>query len=264
METSVSTNGVKLDVQVGKRTHVFIGIPTTGNAVCNEIADLCEAALLMNYHPNAPWRFTVRRINGKTGVEYARNCLVGEFLATDADLLWFIDQDTRPSANSFELLLLTQYDIAGGVYPAFQYRGPERIPSLTFGVYHQVPGGWDVNPLPDSGNPIIECDAVMMGATTIKRAVLEDPRMRLGPVEDEGAPPLFTTPREPNGHCLSTEDTEFCHRARNLGYRVGCHSGVKWGHMKYMNLLTMARMMADAYTMGAAEANAAPLIEVVH
>jgi hypothetical protein len=262
VEQAVTTTGDKLSTEDRKRTHVFIGIPTTQNSVCNEIADLCEAALLMNYHPSAPWRFTVRRVNGKAGVEYARNCLVGEFLATDADVLWFIDQDCRPSANSFELLLLTEYDIAGGVYPAFQYRGPERIPSLTFGVYHRTATGWTVDPLPEHGNPILECDAVMMGATTIKRAVLEDPRMHLGPVEDAMAPPLFTTPREVNGHCLSTEDTEFCHRARDLGYRIGCHSGVKWGHMKYMNLLTVAKMLVNAYTIGTEEQRTAPLIEV--
>jgi hypothetical protein len=233
------------------KTKVLIAIPTTDSQVTNEIADLCEAALLMSCHEKSPWTFQTRRLNGKRTVEHARNCLAGEFLASEADVLWFIDQDTRPSANSFELLLLLErYDIVGGVYPAFQYHGPDRMPSLTFGVYHKDGDGWQCDPMPDEGNPIVTCDAVMMGATLIKRAVLEDSRMLLDTVEDPLAPPLFRTERGSNGDELATEDVDFCERAGALGYRVGCHTGVKWGHRKKLDLLTVARMMIGAYQKG--------------
>lgn len=244
--------------------HIFIGIPTMGQRVTNAIADLCEAALMMQYMPNCPWRFTVKRSNGFQGVAYARNKLVGDFLATDAEVLWFLDHDTKPSANSFELLLLqNRFDIAAGIYPAFQKREGQK-PTLTFGAYYEnADGTWRVDPLPETGNPIIPVDGVMMGATIIKRALFEDERLLLSPVEDPKAPPFFQTPIAPNGKLLATEDVDFCSRAGKLGYRIGVHSGIKWGHLKELDLLTVAGMMVDAYLKGqTAVEDDAPLIEV--
>src|SRR5690242_7589011 len=51
--------------------------------------------------------------------DYARNEIVKEFLATDCDVLWFLDSDILPSGNVLDLIT-EHYDkwmVAGGVYP---------------------------------------------------------------------------------------------------------------------------------------------------
>ena len=43
---------------------------------------------------------------------------------------------------------------------------------------------------------------------------------------------------------------DFCKRARNLGYTIKVHMGVRFGHMKNIDIARVFDMMTDMYQKG--------------
>jgi hypothetical protein len=89
-----------------------------------------------------------------------------------------------------------------------------------------------------------------MGSTVIRREVLEDPGMRLGDDSHCDSPAIFRTPLDLNGKTLSTEDIDFCERAKKLGYSVKVKLDVVGGHRKLVDLNVLWHTIESSFTQG--------------
>lgn len=242
-----------------EREHIFIGIPCVGDDMHIALLHFLTAIDGVNKNEAAPWKFSWTVKSGLRPVEFARNRIVGEFLKTDANRLFFIDADMIPGTESLQLLHVDA-DIVSGAAFAFKRSQGGGQPRLELCSYkYNVRGDNKFNSIiPGPGASVLDIDGCGTACMVIRRKVLEDPAMRLAPnyewysneynVEDEHdgeAPAIFQTHYKPNGEILRGEDLDFCYRAKNAGYSLKLHAGVDFGHVKPMNLSEVGRMMHD-------------------
>lgn len=167
-----------------------------------------------------------------------RNRLVNEVLAGDYDYLFMIDDDNPPFKNPFELLDFDKPVIAG-VYPGRDWRGIHfhvyRLDdSQEEPVFFQYP--------PEFREGLKRVDAVGTGLFVVRRDVLEKMReARMAPFED-----LF---RE-DGTLITNDDMAFCLKCRELDIPVFAHFDYTGSHMKEVDLMWIANLVAYAARTG--------------
>ena len=240
-----------------KTRHIFVAVPTIDNRVTlglNEFIIILERASRAD---DNPFIFSFRGVNGFSPVEYARNYLVGEFLKSDADSLWFIDADMLPDESAARLLYV-EADICAGRMFRFDHKNPaidtSKHPGVALCAMQRIEKTGKYAPLvPMVGDAAVqEVDAVGTGSMIIRRRVLEDRRMWFDGTyfgltgepadlyDEEGdvryAPAVFRFPRKPNGQPIIGEDLDFCYRAKSLGYTIKVDIEAKFGHHKTVDL----------------------------
>ena len=229
--------------------YIFIGVPTINSRESVGVSMLTDSANRLDGQRG--YRFKTRHMNGKRPVEFARNCLVKEFRATNCGRLWYVDYDTVTPHNAFNLLDVDA-DIVAGIYPFLAGKNDTERPPVSFGAYMKHPtikDAYSCVPFGDEG--VRDIDAVCMGATLIRREVLEDPRMSLGTAtRHPDIPCLFRTQRDVNGEELATEDMDFCERAKALGYTIKVDMGVRFGHMKVVDIARIFDLMTMMFERG--------------
>ena len=248
-----------------KKERVFVGIPHVGDDISLVIVNFVNALHNMNADPECPWSFTVCIEQNKRPVYYARNCIVGRFLESDCERLWFIDADMLPPPTAFQVLHAEGDIVAARMYAI--KRNADQSPRLELCAFKYVEDDkkfHSIAPIPGVTPVICDVDAVGTGCTVVRRKVLEDKRLwgestydwngKQGDVlqekDDEGtsAPPIFRWHEKPNGKPLRGEDLDFTWRAKQLGYSVRVNPGADCGHIKSMNLddsLLLARQIVD-------------------
>ncbi len=182
--------------------HIFVGVPTIGLHINTRLA-----SWLLRLPRSGERKFSVVIANDIGNVPAARNFLCSLFLESDADRLMFIDYDCCPSPNALHLLSYDE-DIVGGTYPTYNGK---------------------------LSHPGRDGEFVMMGATLIKRSVLEDRRMCMDSFEDlekERIPALFRQVLQSNGNIIESEDSDFCGRAKATGYSIKFVPTVVFDHIK--------------------------------
>jgi hypothetical protein len=253
--------GRPVEVAPTKR-EIFIAVPTMSNratiAIFQFLATVDRLSLLADF----PYKFSWQVANGRRPVEYARNWLTGVFLTkTDAEAIWFLDEDMIPTESSLELLAVDADIVAGRAW-AFDHQNGSKAPGLKLCLfqYNQL-GDYKFNPIiPKIDDSVVDVVAAGTATMLIRRKVIEDPRMRLPQsyigldgnphdlteeTEDEAwAPPIFRTTYKPNGQILRGEDLDFCLRATECGFSVKAHVGAQFGHLKEVNLDDVA-MLAE-------------------
>ena len=208
--------------------------------------------------PQARFVFSHHILPGIAPVEFARNHLVQHFLErTRADYIWFIDDDVVPTATSAEMLKIDA-DIVSGrcwIWREDEHSGT-RFHVSSFQRDDHPPHRFRTVKPSDPDDVIKDVDAAGAACLLIKRSVFEDPRMRLDPVyttpegetkslDDEPGPPaFFRTVQKPNGERYWGEDIDFVWRAKQLGYSAKVHLGASFGHIKEMDLGSVAEMFA--------------------
>ena len=229
--------------------HIFIGVPTVDSKESVGVSMLTDSANRLDGQRG--YKFKTRHMNGKRPVEFARNCLVKEFKETNCGRLWYVDYDTVSPHNAFDLLDVDA-DIVAGIYPFLAGKDDTERPPISFGAYmkHQnIEGAYSCVPFGDEG--IRDIDAVCMGATLIRREVLLDPRMSIGIAKRHpDIPCVFRTIRDENGEELATEDMDFCARAKLLGYTIKVDMGVRFGHMKTVDIARIFDLMTMMFQKG--------------
>lgn len=228
------------------KRHILLGIPCENTTVHVTVAAFATEAVRQNSLRGCPYSFSVAYLVGKKPTEYARNCIVTTAVdRKDVDALWFVDSDMVPSANSFELLNVDA-DIVAGVAPIFSSPKADE-PSFTWNVYKRVkdPSGRDFLPVGLNGGQPVSVDGAGTACMIIKRKVLLDKRMWLGPRDKEHIIPYFRWPRSLTGETEGTDDLDFCRRARNLGYTITAVPGVRWGHFKEIDLHWMINKLGS-------------------
>jgi len=242
-----------------ERIHIMIGVPIEhgsdglGIGVYRFLHCLQE----LNQMKGHRYRYSWQMVIDKTPVEWARNLIVGMFLKSDAQKLWFIDNDMIPPDNALSMLDVTG-DIIAGMAMAFDHGNKEKNKrtKLKLCLFKHHPTEETFMPVvPETGQKAIKIDAAGTATMLIDRKVLEDRRLwgdcvykaldgsekdLRNEVEDpDWGPPIFRFIRRPNGHGLRGEDIDFSWRAKQLGYEViGC-PGIRFGHNKNVNLDTI-------------------------
>lgn len=236
------------------KQRILVGIPTMSNRITIQVAGLLDALRTSAFDEecNVEFHFTIE--HGKMPVEYARNVIVGTFLRSNCDKLWFIDEDMLPEQSVVRLIASTA-DITCARMFKFDNPNPEKGVTVGLGLValKKTPQGLFTPLVIEPGSHAIQhCDAVGTACTIIQRHVLEDRRMwfpneytdergnhidgNVDSVTDDFAPNIFRTVRAPSGKQLYGEDIDFCMRAKDLGYSIMVDMNAVCGHYKQINI----------------------------
>lgn len=227
------------------KEHIAIAIPTRNNKMSTGCLWLISQAIKRNGDSKCPYKFSVFNVGGLEPIEFCRNVIMHQFLGTDAQRLWMMDDDMEPEPNAFDLLS-TDGDIVAGRFFRFAHRseaGPVNLDLCAFIV--------DANGVPTPIKPptsgITKVDGVGSGSMVIRRKVIADLKMRLpnrfrllnGDLAELGPAlpqPIFQRRYTSNGQVLLGADLDFCLRAKALGYSVVIDNDVKFGQVNHVNL----------------------------
>lgn len=210
--------------EIKKKIKVYMGIPSLGDRsdvqnynlreMERQFGDRVELVYPKNYV-------------GRIFHDYARNKIVEDFLATDCDVLWFLDSDVAPPACIGELLTIhyDKWHLAGAPYPLFITPTGHDMPKIVFAVYEDLGHGYHCAQVPKDGVGFI--DGIATGCIFVKREVLEKMEK-----------PYFEFKYNAETREMTEgEDLGFCKKVNKLGYKFFIDYSMTCHHFKRVNLL---------------------------
>lgn len=209
-----------------KKTKIFMGIPTTGTIIDSQTYVLREIAEHYKDHVELVYPdLCVRRIFH----DFARNKVVEEFLASDCDILWFLDSDITPNKYVLDLVVLHQdkWQVAGASYPVFMNATQSGGPEIVFTCYKKNPetGNLAVAGVPRDGIDFV--DGLATGCLFIKREVFQ-----------KLSKPYFEFKyKTEDRSIIEGEDLGFCRKLSDLGIKVFTDFELVGKHEKKVCLL---------------------------
>lgn len=168
----------------------------------------------------------------------ARNDVVEEFLATDCDILWFLDSDVVPPTHILDLVVHHQdkWSLAGAPYPIWSTIPGTAEMSINFTVYNKIsdepavegaPRGIHMAECPEEGTGFV--DGLATGCLFIKRDVFEKLEK-----------PYFEFKYDKESRrIVEGEDLGFALKCHDLGYKFFVDYAMVCKHMKKVCLLDM-------------------------
>ncbi len=216
-------------VQEVKKTRIYAGIPSTGERTDAQMYWWRRAE--KKYGDKLEFIFSEIYI-GRIFHDCARNAYVEQFLASEADIMFFLDSDVVPSENLFDLITIhgDKWSLAGAPYPVWMTQPGHEGPQLTFTVYKDPTGGSGLQPapIPDQGLDFV--NGIATGCIFIKREVLE-----------KVSKPYFEFKYNPETREMTEgEDLGFCRKVNELGYKFFIDYSMPCHHMKKINLLDVS------------------------
>jgi len=207
-----------------KKTKIYLGIPSTGTRVDiqNYALRRLEAVYKDEIEFVYPTVFCQRMFH-----DFARNEIVKEFLATDCDILWFLDSDVSPPPHILDLVTVhgDKWQVAGAPYPVFMTPTGHDLPAVVMCVYDKNSNGLYAGNCPQVGTGFVA--GLATGCLFIKREVFSQ-------IEQ----PYFEFKYKEDNRCIiEGEDLGFCLKMAKLGiefftdYSMVCH------HFKNVDLL---------------------------
>lgn len=165
-------------------------------------------------------------------VARSRNLAVHEMFTGNHTHLWMIDADVTVQTDALTILAGMDADIAAGCYPHVKrphQQSPLAIPYLTLLKDRQWSRQWF------SG--VREFDAAGTGCMLIRREVFEQ----------LGHPWFMWREWMEDGQPRQTsDDIDFCQRARAKGFRVFAHGNVRCGHTKRVDVANFITPEGDS------------------
>jgi len=245
-----------------ERPEMFIGIPSHDGKISAPLHVYLSSITALSALGQFPFAVNVCILTGITPVQYARNRLLNIARTTDAERIVLIDDDMLPDETCTRVMF-SQADICVPRMYRFRHNGPDALtpeenkpPEIASCATLVTPATetedekrFDVLPQWDKGG-IFRVQAAGTGFIMIKRKVIEDPRMLVGPPDPDGTPALFQIKYSATGHILEWEDVDFTLRANNLGYVVAADMSAHCGHRKAINLDCVAEMLHYAALTG--------------
>lgn len=163
------------------------------------------------------------RISAQSGPRIAssRNEIVRSFLKTNREWLWMVDTDMVFGSDTLQRLLDADREIVGALCHGQDPSGN------VFGVAHEFTetGMRRIADLPD--DELIEVDATGAACLLVHRDVFA----KLEANADNPLYPWFQEGRTLGGLEVG-EDVCFCLKAKEQGYQIFVHTGIKVGHKK--------------------------------
>lgn len=214
-----------------KKIKVFMGIPATGTRA--DIHTYLFRDLQERYGDKIEMVFAntcIKRIFH----DFARNEIVDEFLASDCDVLWFLDSDVCPPAYIFDLITnhYDKWQVAGAPYPIYMPVPGGQGMSILFTAYKGVlknadqPGIYMCE-VPQTGTDWV--DALATGCLFIKREVFTKLKK-----------PYFEFKFDPETRRIKEgEDLGFALKLSEAGIQFFVDYGMVCKHYKNMCLLDM-------------------------
>lgn len=168
------------------------------------------------------WKFSLVLVGGMSPSHAPRNRAVDIMLQSSATHLIFLGSDNLFDESFFLLLSQADKDIVGGAYFTYQDTGnPGDALKIVGGPFER--GVTKTEPF--------DADYIGLDCAMIQRRVFEDERMLVGPKR------WFQTLYEGEyGQASMTDDTDFCERAKTLGYQITLDPRIECGHEKTLDL----------------------------
>lgn len=205
---------------------VYVSIPTTGTNVDSHSYSLREIENTYKDHIEFVYPFNcVRRMFH----DHARNKAVEDFLASDCDVIWFLDSDVTPGVQVMDLVAIhwDKWKVAGLTYPVFMTLAGSPTPEVVYTVYErpEVGGAFRPTQAPTQGHAFV--DGLATGCLLIKREVLEK----------LDAPYFEFKYKEFCRDISEGEDLGFCRKVNDLGYKFYVDFSTPCRHQKTVDLL---------------------------
>lgn len=205
---------------------VFVAIPTTDSIVDSQVHVLREMAELYKDHIELVYPANVVR---RKFHDFARNMLVEEFLASDCDVLWFLDSDITPSLHALDLVALhyDKWQLSGATYPVFMMPASSDSFEVVYTAYEKNPATGALSlkqNVPHEGSEFV--DGLATGCLFIKREVFT-----------KLSKPYFEFKFKPETRDLAEgEDLGFCRKVNELGYKFYVDYSIICRHQKLIDL----------------------------
>lgn len=210
-----------------KKVKVYCGFISTGTRADSQVYILRELA--ERYKDEVELVYPEQCVH-RVFHDYARNAVVDEFLATDCDILWFLDSDVTPPKHVLDLITqhLDKWVVSGAAYPIFMSQPNEEDRQIVFTAYKGHNGkGIKPTRIPYSGLDYV--DGLATGCIFIKREVF-----------DKLEQPYFEFKYDPKSRELKEgEDIGFCLKLNALGIKFFTDYSMVCKHYKNVCLLEM-------------------------
>lgn len=211
---------------MSNRLKVFVAVPTTSSIVdsqtylLREIEELYKDKIELVYPSGC-----IRRVFH----DFARNKLTEDFLASDCDILWFLDSDITPPKHVLDLIVVhgDKWKLAGLTYPVFMRPPGSDILEVVYTAYKKNPstGNLGLCGVPKEGTDFL--DGLATGCLFIRRDVLE--QMERPYFE-------FKYAKE-DREIKEGEDLGFCRKAAALGHKFFTDFSLTCRHQKTVDLM---------------------------
>jgi hypothetical protein len=216
-----------------KKTKLYLGIPSTGTR--SDLQTYVLRDLEKKYADKIEFVYPERCVHRKFH-DFARNEVVKEFLATECDILWFLDSDVVPPPHVLDLITEhgEHWELAGAPYPVFMTPTGFQGPQVVMCVYAQGEnGGMHTMKVPQKGVQFV--DGLATGCIFIKREVFAQLQE-----------PYFAFKyNEKNMHIEEGEDLGFCRKVSALGYKFFTDFSMACKHYKTVDLLEVNNYAID-------------------
>jgi hypothetical protein len=176
-----------------------------------------------------PTKYSYRPISNN------RNRIVKDFLASDCEYLFMLDDDNPPLKNPLKLLEYDK-DVIGAIYPGRDNNGIH-FHIYKFGKDYPKKISFDQYDN-DEIKGLTKIDAIGTGCIIIRRNVLEKIKR---PFEDRF---------DEDGTLVTNDDLYFSHKCRENGFEVWTHGDYMCSHYKTVDLLQMAHLLIKAKNVG--------------
>ncbi len=231
---------LRASLEPNRKPSIFISCPTTDGMVHYSIAMTFGRAMASSMMPDCPFRFMIHPEPGKRPIDYARNCIVKEFMRSDADWLMMIDADQGVPENFWKLCTVTDADIVSGITPVWvSNMAPEAM--LRVNNYGLDENGQCYNlPIPDDNiKAPYKVPILGTGCIAIRRRVFAPTPHGLG------LNPFGFTYSE-DRKIAAGEDINFSVAANRAGFTLAVFPEVVFDHQKLIPLLQV-KAYAEAY-----------------
>lgn len=165
----------------------------------------------------------------RTFHDHARNRVAEDFLASDCDVLWFLDSDITPGIQVMDLVAIhyDKWKVAGLTYPVFMTVGGSVVPEVVYTVYSMNKESNAFSPTVAPTKGIEFVDGIATGCLLIKREVLEA----------MDAPYFEFSFDKYTRDLTEGEDLNFAKKVYNMGHRFLVDFSTLCRHTKTIDLL---------------------------
>lgn len=231
---------------------IFMGIPSTGSRSDSQCYALRYIERTYGDRIELVYpKVCVHRIFHDS----ARNGVVEEFLASDCDVLWFLDSDITPPGDVMDLILDNEWDLAGLPYPVFMTPSGYTTMQAVVCVYEHDGTKLVASKVPREGLKYV--DGLATGCLFIRRHIF-----------DKLSKPYFEFKYDAETrNMVEGEDLGFVRKVNEQGHKFLTDFSKVCSHYKTVNLLEVmnfATMYAQTHV-DALHAEIRPQVErLVH
>ena len=214
-----------------RKARIMFAVPTESGRLNWSIAHQMARMMYNTAQPDCPMTFATSIKAGVRPIQYARNLIAAEFLASDCDWLIMVDDDQVVPENFWQLCNVPNGDVVSGKTYCWVGNGylPGRLRVNQYGLIKreeiEYPECYNISPTAEVEKGPYVVPIVGTGCIAIRRHVIE----ALGPN-------CFQFSYRRNGSIMGGEDINFSQACNQSGFVIAVHPGVKFGHMKTVDL----------------------------